>query len=180
MARRKIQMEKNSKPKMVAEELAEVHLKKYSPEDFAVAVNDLSIKIDNAYFRTPYARCKDCDKGNNTIMAHFGIGGSNKIGNLSGFQATVGDVIAWKSRTFEGLSVIKTKDNGIFGLETSSFPAARKEPAVVEKVLIPTRLRPIIGEMAMYLANKDSPVFNNTELAIIGEREYPVDIAGKL
>lgn len=154
--------------------------KEYSPEDFAIAVNDLSLLVNNAYFRTPFARCPDCNKGMNTIMAHFGKGAANKIGNLIGFQATIGDVIAWNSPTFKGLSVVKTKDNGVFGLETFGFTPERKEPAVIEKIIIPSKYRPLIGKMATYLANKNSPEYAEVELVKIGESEYPIAIKKEL
>ena len=88
-------------------------------------------------------------------MAHFGFGGANKIGNLRGFNATIGDVIAWYADTYKGLSIIKDKNNGVYELETAPFNVARKEPAVIERMIVPSIYRTIIGEMAEYVANPD-------------------------
>ena len=173
MARKKITMEKNSKESGALEDVSAMDLVEYSATDFVVAVNDLSKHVNNAYFKTPYSRCPDCNKGNNTVMAHFGKGGPSNIGNLSGFQATVGDVIGWNSTTYNGLSLVKSKENGTFGLESAFFAQERKEPAVVERIIIPSKYRPIIGKMAVYLANKDNVMYRNVETIKIGEGEYP-------
>ena len=104
-------------------------------------------------------------------MAYFGKGGENKIGGLKGFQATIGDIIAWKSDTYSGLSVVISKENGVFGLETSHFSVRRDEPAIVERLVIPQKYRGVLGQMAMFLANPSS--YPDEDLVKIGEREYP-------
>lgn len=154
------------------------NLKDYTQEQFIMAVLDLASHVNNAYFRTPFNKCPDCNKGNNAVMAHFGASGNNKIGNLSGFQATIGDIISWNSSTFKGISVVKSKQNGVFELETSPFNEARKEPAIIERLVVPAKYRPILGDMAKYLANKD--ILDVKKLTQIGEREYPNAIAKKL
>ena len=111
-------------------------------------------------------------------MAHFGIKGKNTIGNLKGFIATIGDVIAWNSRTYKGLSIVKSKLNGIYELETECFDKELKEPAIVELMLVPNKLKPIIEEMATYLANKD--LYKGVELVKIGDEEYPNAFREKL
>lgn len=176
---RKFEAEKNAELKEVKEETAiQSPKKKYSAEQLVKAIEDVSVEINNAYFRTPYNRCPDCNKGNNTILAYFGIGGANKIGNLKGFQATKGDVIAWSADTYKGLSIVKSKDNGIFELETAPFIAARKEPAVIERMIVPEKFRSVIGLMAEYLANPD--LYEGAELVTIGKGEYPDVIKSKL
>lgn len=180
MARKKITMEKTIGKELVAEDFSAIQLKQYSPVDFTKAVFDLSIELDNPYFKAPFVRCPDCNKGNNSIMAYFGQGGSNKIGNLRGFQATIGDIIAWNSDSFKGLSVVTTKDNGVFGLSTEHFSIPRKEPAVVEKMIVPEKYRKMLGNMATYLANKKSKIFKGLELVKIGEGEYPSVIKEQL
>lgn len=180
MARKKITTEKYREPEIVAEDMAILKLKKYTQTQFVTAVYDLSLELNNPYFKAPFVRCPNCDKGDNAIMAHFGDGGDNKIGNLKGFQATIGDIIAWNSNSFKGLSVIKTRDNGIFGLETSHFEVSRKEPAVIEKMIVPEKYRALLGEMATFLANKDNVIFKDAELIKIGESEYPIAIKEKL
>lgn len=178
MAREKITTEKSSKKTVVAEDLATLQLKDYTSEHFVAAVNDLALHVNNAYFRTPFSKCPDCNKGNNSVMAHFGDGGANKIGNLKGFQATIGDIVSWKSDSHIGLSVVNSKENGVFGFETSHFGVMRKEPAVIERLIIPSKYRPILGKMATYLANKDK--IEVKKLVKIGEREYPNAIAKEL
>lgn len=180
MVRKKITMEKNKEEQIVAEDMAVLNLTEYSPSDFITAIYDLSLELDNPYFKTPFNRCADCNKSNGTVMVHFGCGSDNKIGNLKGFQATIGDIIAWNSNNFKGLSIVKSKDNGIFGLETSHFEAEIKEPAVIERMVIPNKYRALLGEMATYLANKTSPLFKGVELIKIGESEYPIAIKGQL
>ena len=177
---KKLEAEKGSEPKIVAEDNAvkEEVKKKYSSQHLIEAIEDVSIEVNNAYFRTPYNRCPNCNKGNNAVMGHFGLDGNNKLGNLKGFQATIGDVIAWSSDTYKGLSIVKGKENGVFELETSPFDTPRKEPAVIERMVVPSALRPIIGEMATYLANKE--LYNDVELVKIGKREYPNAIKRKL
>lgn len=175
---KKIEMEVNSEPKVVKEDLAIQEKKTYTMENLVRAIEDLSVEINNAYFRTPYNRCPNCNKGNNNILAHFGILGKNKIGNLKGFNATIGDVIAWSSSTYKGLSVIKEKYNGTFTLETSPFDIPRKEPAVVERLVIPSLYRPVIGKMAMYLTYGIQD--ENITLVKIGNGEYPDVIKAKL
>ena len=54
----------------------------------------------------------------------------------------------------------------------------RKEPAVIEKLIVPSKYRPILGKMAVYLANKDE--ISAEKLVKIGEREYPSAIAKEL
>jgi len=180
MIKKKTTTEKNYKPELVMEDFASMQLKKYSPIDFTRAVLDLSLELNNPYFKAPFVRCPDCNKDNNAIMAYFGQGGNNKIGNLKGFQATLGDVIAWNSDSFKGLSVVKSKDNGIFGLSTEHFDIPRKEPAVIEKMIIPEKYRKMLGYMATYLANKKSKIFKSIELVKIGEGEYPCVIKKEL
>lgn len=178
MAREKITTEKSAPKTIVTEDVAALQLKDYTSEHFIAAVSDLALHVNNAYFRTPFTKCPDCNKGNNAIMAHFGDGGANKIGNLKGFQATIGDIISWKSDNHIGISVVKSKENGVFGLETSHFGVMRKEPAVIEKLIVPSKYRPILGKMAVYLANKDE--ISAEKLVKIGEREYPSAIAKEL
>lgn len=178
MAKEKITTEKNSEKSVVAEDLAAIQLKDYTSEHFVAAVSDLALHVNNAYFRTPFSKCPDCNKGNNSIMAHFGHGGANKIGNLKGFQATIGDIVSWKSDNHIGLSVVKSKENGVFGFETSHFGVMIKEPAVIERLIIPSKYRPILGKMATYLANKEN--MNVKKLVKIGEREYPSAITKEL
>lgn len=176
---KKFEAEKGSELKETKEQTAiKEDKKKYSTEQLVKAIEDVSVEINNAYFRTPYNRCPDCNKGNNTILAYFGIGGANKIGNLQGFQATIGDVIAWSADTYKGLSIVKGKNNGVFELETSPFVTARKEPAVIERMIVPTKFRPVIGLMAEYLANPD--LYDGAELVKIGNGEYPDVIKSKL
>ena len=178
MARKKITTEKGSEPTVVKEENGIRELKPYSQNELALAINDLALHIDNAYFRSPFNRCPDCNKGNNIILAYFGEEGINKIGNLKGFQATTGDVMSWNSPTYKGLSLIKSKNNGTFELETACFNKPCKEPAIIEKMVVPNKYRPIISEMATYLANID--YFKTKKTKKIGEREYSVDIIKKL
>lgn len=182
MARKKaekFEAEKGSELKTVAEDEAiKTDKKKYTTEQLIKVIEDVSLEVNNAYFRTPYNRCPDCNKGNNTVMAYFGEDGASKIGNLRGFQATIGDLIAWSSLTYKGLSFVKSKLNGVFELETSPFLVARREPAVIEKMLIPAKYRPIIGQMAEYLANPD--LYADEELVKIGNGEYPNAIKTQL
>lgn len=178
MVRTKIKAEKNTAEVAEKEDLAILQLKDYTSEHFVAAVSDLALHVNNAYFRSPFVKCPDCNKGNNAVMAHFGHGGDNKIGNLKGFQATIGDIISWKSDSHVGLSVVKSKENGVFGLETSHFGVMRKEPAVIERLIIPSKYRPILGQMATYLANKENSEVK--DLVKIGEREYPSAIAKEL
>lgn len=174
---KKIEAELNADLKEVKEDVAIKEKKSYSIESLVIAINDLSLELNNPYFKAPFNRCPDCNKGNNTILAHFGVNGKNKIGNLKGFQATIGDVIAWYGQTYKGISIVKGKNNGVFELETSPFEIARKEPAVVERMVIPEKYRSILGEMATYLSNKD---LYKGDLTTIGEGEYPNVIRTKL
>lgn len=180
MARKKIKMEKKSHPEVVIEDLSLLNLVPYSDEHFISAVYDLSLELNNPYFKTPFVRCPNCNEGNNSVVVEFGVGAPNKIGNLKGFQATIGDIISWNSRTYKGLSIIKTKENGVFGLATAHFKNRRKESAVVERMIIPQKYRPIIGEMATYLANMDAVVYSKSRLLKIGEGKYPYAIKKKL
>lgn len=175
---KKFEAEIGSELKEVKEQTSIKTKKNYTTEQLVKAIEDVSVEINNAYFRTPYNRCPDCNKGNNAIMAHFGYGGANKIGNLRGFNATVGDVIAWSANTYKGISIIKSKNNGIYELETAPFLVARKEPAVVERMVVPSKFRPVIGEMAEFLANPD--MYGEVELVKIGNGEYPDVIKAKL
>lgn len=180
MARKKIMMEKNREPKLVAEDFASMQLREYSPAELATAAYDLSLELNNPYFKAPFIRCPNCNKGSNAVMVHFGQGGDNKIGNLKGFQATIGDIIAWNSDNFKGLSIVKSKDNGVFGLETSHFEVSRIEPAVIEKMIVPEKYRKMLGQMATFLANKKAAIFKDVELVKIGESEYPCAIREQL
>lgn len=166
---KKFEAEIGAEPKVVAEDKAIKDKKKYTPEHLVKAIEDVSVEVNNAYFRTPYNRCPDCNKGNNTIMGHFGLDGANKLGNLKNFQATKGDVIVWSSDTYKGLSIVKGKNNGVFELETSPFDVPRKEPAVIERLLVPQKYRHIIGLMAEFLANPHEC----EEMAKIGKGDYP-------
>jgi len=156
----------------------DVQLNKYSIEQFIQATFDLSLKVNNAYFKAPFVRCPNCDKSNSTILAYFGEGGKNKIGNLKGFNATIGDVIGWKSATYSGLSIVKNKNNGVFELETEHFNVPRREPAIIERMIVPSMYRKIIEEMATYLANKEN--YKKMKLVEIGKTEYPDVIEKKL
>lgn len=178
MGRKKITTEKGSIPVTVKEEISIKELKPYSQDNLSIAINDLALHIDNAYFRSPFNRCPDCNKGNNSVLAYFGDGATNKIGNLKGFQATIGDIMSWNSPTYKGLSIIKSKSNGIFELETACFDRPCREPAIIERMVVPNMYRPIIGEMATYLTNIDC--FKSKKTVKVGEREYPVDIIKKL
>ncbi len=145
-------------------------------EQLVIAIEDLALQVDNAYFRHPFKKCPDCNKSD-TIMGYFGVDGANKISNLKGFQAIVGDVISWHSNTYKGISIVKSKNNGVFELETSPFVVARKEPAIVERMVIPIRYRAIIAEMAQFLVDG---INDGQELVKIGNGEYPSVIAEKL
>ena len=175
--RKKFEAEIGAEPKIVAEDVAIRDKKKYTSTELVRAITDVSLYIDNAYFRTPFKRCPKCFDSS-TIMAHFGIKGKNTIGNLRGFSATIGDVIAWSSRTYKGLSIVKSKLNGIYELETECFDKELKEPAIVELMLVPSKLKPVIEEMATYLANKD--LYEGVELVKIGDEEYPNAFREKL
>lgn len=175
---KKFEAEIGAEPKFVAEDTAIREKKKYTPEQLVKAIEDMSVEINNAYFRTPYNRCPDCNKGQNAVMGHFGLAGANKIGNLKGFQATIGDVIAWNSDTYKGLSIVKDKNNGVFELETSPFHTPRKEPAVIERMVVPEKYRPVIRLMAEFIANPD--LEDGQELVKIGNGEYPDVIKGQL
>lgn len=176
---KKFEAEKGSELKETKEQTAiKENKKKYTAEQLVKAIEDVSVEINNAYFRTPYNRCPDCNKGNNTIMAYFGFGGANKIGNLQGFQATIGDVIAWSADTYKGLSIVKDKFNGVFELETAPFVTARKEPAIIERMVVPQKFRHVIGLMAEYLTNPD--LYKNEVLVKIGKGEYPDVIKAEL
>lgn len=168
---KKLEAEIGAEPKEVKEDNAvKTSKKKYLSEHLVKAIEDVSVEINNAYFRTPYNRCPHCHKGNNSVMAHFGANGANKIGNLRGFQATIGDVIAWSSDHYKGLSVVQGKLNGVFELATAPFDKFIKEPAVIERMVVPQKYRPVIGKMATYLANPD---LYEGELVKIGNGEYP-------
>jgi hypothetical protein len=169
---------KKTKNKIITEK--EQTRKKFGMGEFLVAACDLSIQLDNPYFKTPYNRCPDCNKGNNSALVYFGVAGKNKIGNLKKFNATVGDLISWNSDTYKGLSVIKSKENGVYELETSPFDTPRMEPAVVERMVIPTKYREAIDEMADYLANIGIDMQIIKAFSKIGDREYPDVIAKKL
>jgi len=178
MVKEKISLEKNSEPEIVKEDLAILKLKDYKVEHYLNAVLDLSEHVDNVYFKAPFQRCPGCHKSGSAVMAHFGQGGSNKIGNLKGFDATIGDVIGWSSSSYNGISIVKSKDNGVFMLESEHFSLDRKEPAVIEKLLIPEKFVPILTQMAIYLANAKK--YKKTDLVKIGQREYPSVIAEQL
>lgn len=175
---KKIEAERGAEPQIVKEDEAIKEEKKYEVSHLIMAIEDLSIKVNNAYFKAPFNRCPDCNKGNNTIMAHFGVGGANKIGNLAGFQATIGDVIGWSGNTYKGISIVKGKMNGVFELETAPFDVPRKEPAVVERMVVPSIYRPILGEMAEFLASGVDA--EGEDFVEIGKRKYPNVIAEKL
>lgn len=175
--RKKFEAEIGSEPKIVAEDVAIRDKKKYTSKELVRAITDVSLSVDNAYFRTPFKRCPKCFDSS-TIMAHFGVKGKNTIGNLKGFSATIGDVIAWSSRSYKGLSIVKGKLNGVYELETECFDKELKEPAIVELMLVPNKLKPVIEEMATYLANKD--LYEGEELVKIGEEEYPNAFRTKL
>lgn len=175
---KKFEAEIGSELKETKEQTAIKVKKKYTVEQLVKAIEDVSVEINNAYFRTPYNRCPDCNKGDNTVMAHFGFGGANKLGNLRSFNATIGDVIAWSADTYKGISIIKAKNNGVYELETAPFTVARKEPAVIEKMVVPSKFRLVIGEMAEFLANPD--MYVEVELVKIGNGEYPNVIKTKL
>lgn len=178
---RKIEAERGAEPQIVAEDKAVKEEKKYEIVHLVAAIEDLALEIDNAFFKHPFKRCPDCaKKGNNTVLAYFGVNGNNKIGNLKGFDATNGDLISWYSETYKGISFVKSKDNGVFELETSPFNIPRKEPAVVERMVIPSKYRPILGEMANYLAKPLSAGCETMVLAKIGGGYYPDVIAKKL
>lgn len=175
----KFEAEKGAEPKQVEEMTAVKEKIKYSPEMLVAAIEDVALEVDNAYFRHPFKKCPSCYKeGMNSILAHFGVGGKNKIGNLKGFQATIGDVIAWNSDTYKGLSIVKDKNNGVFELETSPFYTPRKEPAVIERMVVPEKYRPIIRLMAEFIANPE--LEDGQELVKIGNGEYPDVIKGQL
>lgn len=174
----KIEAEQNSEITIPKENLSIQEKKMYSTENLIKAMEDLSLYVNNAYFRTPYNRCPNCNKGFNNILAHFGTKGKNTIGNLKGFNATIGDVIAWSSPTYKGLSIVKAKNNGVFELETSPFEKPRKEPAVIERLVVPSLYRTILGEMAEYLENEYKD--EDTVLVAIGKRDYPDVIRKKL
>lgn len=178
MARVKVNTEKNNNKDFTEEQAASCDIKGYTLENFLSAVMDLSLAVNNAYFKAPFVRCPSCNQGNNAIMAHFGHGGSNKIGNLKGLQASIGDIIAWHSDSFSGISIVKSKDNGVFGLESNHFDKPRKEPAVIERLIVPQKYRPILGKMALYLSNKEK--YKNVKLSRIGQGEYPSAIAKEL
>lgn len=174
MKRIKTATEKNFEEVIEKEDTAikdEPIKKKYSQIHLITAINDLALKINNAYFRSPFIKCPSCSK-NSTILAHFGEGGADKIGNLKKFDVTKGDVISWKSDSFTGISIIKDKNNGVLQLETAPFETPRKEPAVVERLIIPEKYRSLLGEMAQFLA--DTEGFEHyAEGSEIGEHIYP-------
>lgn len=153
--RKKITTEKGKEPQIVAEDNAikiEENKKKYNIEHYLQAIEDLSVMVNNAYFKMPYNRCPKCNQGNNTIMAKFGIDGANTIGNLNGFNATVGDIIAWYGYTQKGLSMVVGKNNGVYKLATSHFERRIDEPAVVEMIVVPSKYKDLLDKMALYRA----------------------------
>lgn len=177
---KKLEAEIGAEPKVVAEEKAIKEKKTYSQVALINAIEDLALKIDNAFFKHPFKRCPDCNKkSNNTVLAYFNCGGKNKIGNLKGFDATIGDVISWYSDSYKGISIVKGKNNGVFELETEPFDVPRKEAAVIERMVIPSMYRPIIGEMAEFLS-QDLVITDFENYTEIGKRIYPNAIAEKL
>lgn len=175
-ARKKITTEKNRPIEEVIEDKA---IKSYLPKHYFQALQDLSIEVNNAYFRLSFIRCPECNKkSNSAIMAHFGMNKKNTIGNLKGFSATIGDIISWFSDTYRGVSRVVGKSNGVYELEDVEFDIPRKEIAVIEKIIIPSKYLPIIEEMAMFLSYPF--VSDENELAKIGNGEYPSVIKSKL
>lgn len=177
----KFEAEKGAEPKQVKEITAIKEKIKYSPGMLVAAIEDVALEVDNAYFRHPFKKCPSCYKeGMNSVLAHFGLGGKNKIGNLKGFQATIGDVIAWTSDTYKGMSIVKSKNNGVFELETSPFEIPRRESAVVERIVIPEKYRSVIGKMADYRAGNLPEGWSGVTVAVIGKGEYPSVIKEEL
>ena len=175
----KFEAEKGAEPKVVAEQKAIKPKVAYNPEHLVNAIEDLALEIDNPYFRHPFKKCPTCYKdGFNSVLIHFGTLRPNKLGVLDGFEATIGDVIAWTSEHFKGMSIVKGKNNGVYELETSPFVEPHIESAVVERIVIPEKYRHILGQMAQFLAlNKD--VYKG-ELVKIGKGEYPSAIKEQL
>ena len=176
----KVAAEKGFQPEVEKEDEAitiEPEKKNYGVEQLLIAITDLSLKINNAYFKAPFYRCPNCNKSATTLL-YFGEGGANKIGNLKGFNATVHDLIAWKSPSYEGISFVKSKDNGVFELETSPFKVAKKEPGIIERMVIPEMYRPILGEMAAFLA--EGHTGGETDVTLIGDNWYPYAIAQRI
>ena len=170
----KFEAEKGAEPKQVKEMTAVKEKIKYSPEMLVSAIEDVALEVNNAYFRHPFKKCPSCYKNSlNAVLAHFGAGGKNKIGNLKGFQATIGDVIAWTSDSYKGMSIVKGKNNGVFELETSPFEIPRKEAAIIERVVIPEKYRNVIAKMADYKAGNLLEGWSGEETVTIGKGEYP-------
>lgn len=172
----KLTTEKERPIEQIAEDKA---IKKYLPKHYFQALQDLSIEVNNAYFRLPFVRCPECNKkSNSAIMAHFGISKKNTIGNLKGFSATIGDIISWFSDSYRGVSRVIGKANGVYELEDVEFDIPRKEIAIVEKMIIPSKYLPVIEEMATFLSYPF--VSDENELVKIGNGEYPSVIKSKL
>lgn len=170
----KFEAEKGAELKQVEEITAVREKIKYSPEMLVSAIEDVALEVNNAYFRHPFKKCPSCYKNSlNAVLAHFGAGGKNKIGNLKGFQATVGDVIAWTSDSYKGMSIVKGKNNGVFELETSPFEIPRKEAAIVERVVIPEKYRNVIAKMTDYKAGNLPEGWAGEATVAIGRGEYP-------
>lgn len=170
----KFEAEKGAEPKQVEEMTAVREKIKYSPEMLVSAIEDVALEVNNAYFRHPFKKCPSCYKNSlNAVLAHFGAGGKNKIGNLKGFQATVGDVIAWTSDSYKGMSIVKGKNNGVFELETNPFEIPRKEAAIIERVIIPEKYRNVIAKMADYKAGNLLEGWAGEATVAIGRGEYP-------
>lgn len=172
----KIEAETNSKPK-IPKELKSIE-KKTKMDLYVKALEDLSFEINNAYFRTPYNRCPNCNKGFNNVLAYFGCNGSDTIGNLKGFNATINDIIAWSSQTYKGLSIVESKNNGVFKIATKPFNTPRKEPAVIERLVLPSMYRQVVEEMVAYLEEEKKD--EDMDMSKIGKGEYPSAIKRKL
>lgn len=175
----KFEAEKGAEPTVVAEQKAVKKKPSYNPEQLVNAIEDLALEIDNAYFRHPYKKCPSCYKTSlNAVLVHFGTLAPNKLGILKNFDATIGDIIAWTSEHFKGMSIVKGKNNGVFELETSPFIEPHIESAIIERVVVPEKYRSIIGQMAEFIASgKDD---YEGELVKIGKGEYPNAIKGQL
>lgn len=168
----KFEAEKGAEPIVVAEQKAIKKKPSYNPEQFVNAIEDLALEVDNAYFRHPYKKCPSCYKNSlNAVLVHFGTIAPNKLGKLKNFDATIGDIIAWTSEHFKGMSIVKSKNNGTFELETKPFAEPHIESAIIERVVIPEKYRSIIGQMAEFIASNKEEY--KGELVKIGKGEYP-------
>ena len=170
----KFEAEKGAEPKKVAEQIAVKEKKVYNPEQLVQAIEDLALEVDNAYFRHPFNKCPSCYKTSlNAVLCQFGQSGANKIGGLRGFDATIGDVIAWTSEHYKGMSIVKGKNNGVYELVTSPFTEPHLESAIIERVVIPEKYRKPLAEMAYYLAGHFPEGREDATTATIGKGEYP-------